>query len=677
VKTRTDFPNAVRTMEHVWVPLAGGARLGARLWLPEDADTHPVPAILEYIPYRKRDGTRFRDEPIHYYFAGHGYASVRIDLRGSGESDGVLEDEYLPQEWRDGLDAIAWIAAQPWCTGVVGLLGKSWGGINALQIAALDPPALAAVISVCSADDRYHGDAHYMGGCLLAENLLWGANLLTVAAQPPDPELLGDAWLDRWLERLDAVPLYLERWLGHQLRDEYWRSGSVCEDYHRIRVPVYAIGGWADAYANTVPRLLAGLSGPRKGLVGPWAHLYPHEGVPRPAIGFLQEALRWWDHWLKGCDTGIMDEPLYRVWLQESIGPRGFYKRRPGRWIAESAWPSPRIERHRWAINWRRLEQRAREEEALEFRSPENVGLASGSWCSFGEEGEMPLDQREDDGKSLNFDSEPLGDAMEILGAPIVELVCQVDRPRANLAFRLNDIGPDGSVTRVTYGLKNLTHDEDSTSAGPLEPGRRVTIRVVLNHIAHRFCPGHRLRLSISTNYWPLCWPAPEPVTLTAYTGSSSLVLPVRPPRAEDAALPEFERPEGAPGPAETTLRPGHVTRRIEREITTGETVYAVNTDLDTEGKMALFRIEEIGLDVGHTITERFAIRDGDPLSARADITHNTLTRRRDWCARVETTTHLHATSTTFLLESTLTAFHGDERIFRREWRREIPREAV
>ena len=302
MKIRTSFPHQIREIENCWIPMPDGCRLAARIWLPCDADSHPVPAIIEYIPYRKRDRTRWRDEPMHRYFAGHGYAAIRIDLRGAGESDGVLCDEYLEQEQDDGVAAIAWIASQPWCSGAVGMMGKSWGGFNALQIAARRPPALQAIITVCSTDDRYADDAHYMGGCLLNENLMWGSVLLTINAQPPDPALVGDRWRTMWLERLEHSPLYAERWLRHQRRDEYWKHGSVSEDFSLIQCPVYAIGGWADGYSNAVPRLLAGLTVPRKGLVGPWAHVYPHDGVPGPAIGFLQEALRWWDHWLKGMD---------------------------------------------------------------------------------------------------------------------------------------------------------------------------------------------------------------------------------------------------------------------------------------------------------------------------------------------------------------------------------------
>ena len=166
-----------------------------------------MPAILEYLPYRRRDGTVLRDRQMHAYFAGHGYAAVRVDMRGSGDSDGLLADEYLPQEQADAVEVIAWLAAQPWCSGSVGMMGISWGGFNALQVASHRPPALKAIITACSTDDRYADDCHFMGGCLLNNTIAWASTMFAFGAQPPDPEVVGERWRDMWLERLENNPL--------------------------------------------------------------------------------------------------------------------------------------------------------------------------------------------------------------------------------------------------------------------------------------------------------------------------------------------------------------------------------------------------------------------------------------------------------------------------------------
>ncbi|HZB55795.1 MAG TPA: CocE/NonD family hydrolase, partial [Reyranella sp.] len=376
----TSFPRAVREIEHTTIPLKDGTRLAARIWLPEDAEADPVPALLEYLPYRKRDGTRERDALTHPYLAGHGYAAVRVDIRGSGDSEGVLADEYSQPELDDALEVIDWLASQPWCSGAVGMFGISWGGFNALQVAALQPPALKAIVTLCSTDDRYADDVHYMGGAKLASaDLGWGGFFFADMCHPPDPLLVGERWREMWLERLQNVPLFLERWLRHQRRDAYWRHGSVCEDYSAIRCPVFAVGGWTDGYTNSVPRLLEHLDVPRKGLIGPWAHAYPHFAKPGPQIGFLQECLRWWDHWLKGKDTGIMDEPMYRVWMEDPVQPAAYVAERPGRWVAEPSWPTKNLRPLRLALNPGRLEGQPQGETALGFCSPQDLGVHAGA----------------------------------------------------------------------------------------------------------------------------------------------------------------------------------------------------------------------------------------------------------------------------------------------------------
>lgn len=351
MKIVTRFPYKVRIIEHTWIPMKDGRRLSARLWIPENANTEPVPAILEYIPYRKRDKKRARDEQMHGWFAGHGYACVRVDIRGSGDSEGILKNEYLQSELDDGLQILQWISDQDWCDGNVGIIGISWGGFNGLQIAALQPPQLKAVISVASTDDRYADDIHHMGGCLLGDNLSWASVMFDYNSLPPDPEIVGECWRDMWFQRLEGSGLWLEKWLKHQRRDEYWAHGSVCEDYDAIKCPVMAVSGWADGYSNTVFRLLANLNVPRMGLIGPWSHLYPHLGRPGPAIGFLQECKRWWDQWLKGQETGITQDPMLRAYMQGSVPPTTSYKTRPGRWIGESHWPSANITKHTYMLS--------------------------------------------------------------------------------------------------------------------------------------------------------------------------------------------------------------------------------------------------------------------------------------------------------------------------------------
>ena len=527
---------AVSVVEHFFIPLSDGTRLAARRWLPEDAAESPVPAILEYIPYRKRDATRGRDEPMHGWFAAQGYAAVRVDMRGSGESDGHLADEYLSRELEDACEVIDWLSRQRWCSGRVGMMGKSWGGFNALQTAALRPPALKAVITVCSTDDRYADDVHYMGGALLNDNLWWGTIMLAYQARPADPALVGEAWREQWLDRVKNLPFFPALWLAHQRRDAYWRHGSVCEDFSAIACPVFAVGGWADAYTNAVPRLLEGLTVPRLGLIGPWAHVYAQDGAPGPAIGFLQEALRWWDHWLKDEDRGIMAEPMLRAFI-EDWSPPGHRDPAPGRFVGEDRWPSSRIERRPFHLNLHGLADAPAARQEVAIRSPCWTGLAAGEWMGTGVAGQEAADQRLDDGFSRVFDSEPLGERIEILGAPEFEIQLASDKPVAQLCLRLCDVAPDGSSRRVSYGVLNLTHRDSHAEPSELVPGAFYGIRVKLNACGYAFDKGHVVRLALSSAYWPLIWPAPEAATLTLRL-PGRLLLPVRPPNAGDEAHP-------------------------------------------------------------------------------------------------------------------------------------------
>ncbi|MFZ5789392.1 MAG: CocE/NonD family hydrolase [Pseudomonadota bacterium] len=668
-----DVSDKVRAIELVWIPMSDGRRLAARLWLPRDAERNPVPAILEYIPYRRRDGTRPRDEEMHPWVAAQGYACARVDIAGSGDSDGLLLDEYLVSEQDDACEIIAWLAAQPWCSGAVGMIGISWGGFNGLQVAARRPPALKAVISLCSTVDRYADDVHFMGGCLLNDNMDWGGAFFAYAALPPDPAMVGPDWRRRWLERLEALRPFPALWLEHQRRDAFWRHGSVCEDYAAIECPVLGVSGWADGYTAAVFRLVENLKAPSKGIVGPWGHLYPQRGVPGPAIGFLQEAVRWWDRWLKNRPTGVEKDPALRLWLQEGVAPQAHYDVRPGRWIGLERWPSPDIVVQSLALNAHGLAAKPEAARALVLCSPQTTGLAAGEWCAYGlgkVAPEMPLDQRIDDAGSLVFDSEPLSEPLAVVGAPRVTLELASDRPQALVAVRLSDVAPDGAATRVAYGLLNLSHRDSHAEPTALEPGRRYRVNVTLTEAAYLFAPGRRLRISISTSYWPMVWPSPEPATLTLWTGESQLALPV-PPAARLGEHPGFPPVEKAAPMARTVFDPGLESRQVLYDVETDRTVVR-NSRND-----GLFGIDEIGTQVAYRKVKEFTIARNDPTTATAEVTVSMHYRREDWDARLETRIRMTCDRTHFRFHSDVDAYADGERCFSRSFDHRIARDHV
>jgi len=665
-------PRAVREIENLWIPMADGTRLAARMWLPEDAEGDPVPAILEIIPYRKRDASRSSDRQLHLPVAQAGYACLRVDIRGSGDSDGILSDEYTAREQADGLEILAWIAAQPWCSGAVGMIGISWGGFNGLQLAALRAPALKAIITVGSTDDRYATDVHYYGGCLTKDNIDWSAVMFSHNALPPDPEIVGESWRAMWLERLEANRPWALTWMAHQRRDAYWRHGSVCEDIGAIEIPVFAINGWADNYAETVPRLLASLPGPRKGLVGPWAHDYPDTGRPGPQIGFQQECIRWWDHWLKGIDNGVMNEPMYRVWMQEHVPPRGEYPERPGRWVAEAAWPSPRIGWRHLAMNPGRLDDEAGAEVPLPLCSMQTTGRCQGELGRYGSGGEWPGDQREDDGASLVFLSDPLDERVEILGAPVAALTLSSDRPIALVAVRLNDVAPSGASTRVQHGLLNLTQRNDREAIEPLVPGQRYEVRIELDDIAHAFPAGHRIAVSVSSTNWPLVWPSPEVVTLTVVAGASHLELPVRPADPADAGLRPFDPPIEPQGTPVTTLREA----RENNTLVTRDAAHLATT-VQIVRDRGHRRFDDIGSELAENGDVFYRIVEDDPLSAESWTACETLYNRDGVRLRIATRQRLTADRRAFRLEAGLEAFENDKPVFSRTWDERFPRDGI
>ena len=663
--------NDILEEENVWIPLSDEVQLAARIWRPADSDGNPVPAILEYLPYRKRDGTAVRDEKNHPYFARHGYACIRVDMRGSGESDGLMYDEYAPQEQADALEVIDWITAQPWCSGAVGMIGISWGGFNGLQVAYRQPEALKAVVSIATTTDRYADDIHYKGGCMLVENFGWSQQMLSYMSRPPDPDLVGDRWREIWLRRLENMPHFAEVWMGHQQRDDYWKHGSICEDWSAVKAPVLVVGGLADGYINAVMNILEKLEAPRKGILGPWVHLYPNFGVPGPQIGFLQEALRWWDRWLKGIDTGVENDPDLRVFRREGVKPAAMLPMAKGHWVSEPQWPSPNIGEYELYLAGRRLVPEGtadRREMEIDINSPQDVGAFGGEYFAWiGPD--QPDDQRSDDAKSVVWDTVPLEEAVDILGRPAVRLRLKVDAPQAILAVRLCDVTPMGPVMRVSYTVFNLSQRKGPDAPEAMPVGEWVDVEIPLDNTCHRFLPGHRIRLSVSTAYWPLIWPSPTPVTVTVDNARSSLVLPAR----KEAGQPEvrFAAAEMEAPVLRTEHRASSLRRNVTYDLAAGSSHVEIDYDNgDVEDSTH-------GLRTSSTHRERYDISPDDPLSARMEVNWTQKSERDYWETRTETGGVCRATANSFELTAHIVAYEGDEKMFERRWQRSIPRKLV
>ncbi|MFC3576875.1 CocE/NonD family hydrolase [Streptomyces yaanensis] len=658
---RTSFPYET-THADFWIPLQDGTRLYARAWRPLTGE--PVPALLEYLPDRLTDSTAPRDRQRHPWYAGHGYASVRVDARGHGNSDGLPADPCAATEPSDGVEVVRWLAAQPWCDGRVGLFGISRGGFLSLRIAALAPEPVKAVVTVCAPDGRQDNDVHDLGGSVLTGGLPARAGtLLAFVARPPDPTYVGAVWRDVWARRLAAVDPFVHAWPAHRTRDGQGRRADIDEDLGSVRAAVLAVGGWHDPHRDTVFRLVERLPSDRvRGLIGPWSHQYPDHGLsPGPAIGFLQETLRWWDHWLKGRDTGVMAEPPLRAYVGDSHPPATTYDVLPGRWVGEPSWPSPNVTPVPYALRGA----------PVPVRSPMHTGLDAGRFVPRGNDADLPTDQREEDARSACFEFEAAEETW-VLGRPRVRLRLTCPVARGQVVARLCDVAPDGASTLVTRGALNLSARHGGDRPVPWTPGATEDVVFELSGIGHAFRPGHRIRLAVSSAYWPWLWPQPgSEAGFTLDPAGSSLELPVR-TRDSGASItfaePEQSEPLGVSCPA--TFDEPRPERLVVRDVAKGE--WRLEADPRHDGT----RVYPDGLEVTEDALETHTIEDSGPLTARVRSDWSIRLHRPEtgWDARVETHSGITCTATDFVTSDEIICRDGDHVVFHRTWEKRIPR---
>jgi predicted acyl esterase len=524
------------------ITMPDGVRLAATLYLPPDADTVPVPVVLEYLPYRKDDSAG-RNLELNSYLTRRGIAGARVDIRGTGNSEGELpEGEYTEQEQRDAESVIAWLADQRWCTGSVGMWGISWGGFNSIQIAMRQPPppALKAIIAVEASDDMFHDDVHYIDGLLHLDEYSVMIDQLNML--PPSPEYpLDEEILTR---RFDSEP-WLLTWLGQQQDGPYWRRHSLRTDYSRLTIPAFLITGWWDGYRDSVFRMTQNVRAPVRALIGPWNHTWPHQAVPGPPVEWRAHAVRWWEHWLKGIDTGMLEEPLADVYVQTWRPPDPDLTELPGYWRSEDALPPARTRYHvLYCGPGRALAAEPGPAESRQLRYVPSAGVEAGHWW-----GELTVDQRGADAYSLTFDSAPLAEDLEILGFCQVDIHGGADASPLNWFARVSDVAPDGTTTLVAGGgrpdradaLRDPARPVPDQAGGGAEP-QPDWLPLQLHASSWVFQRGHRIRLAISNAMWPMIWPTPHPATATVRLGPAGtrLALPVVPAADRKLRAPVF-----------------------------------------------------------------------------------------------------------------------------------------
>jgi putative CocE/NonD family hydrolase len=684
---------AIKVIENAWIPMPDGARLAARMFLPAAAfaNERPCGAVLEYLPYRKRDGYRYRDDVAGAFLAKSGIALIRVDIRGTGESDGAMIDEYMPIEQADALAVIGWISKQPWCNGNVGMRGISYGSFTGLQAAAKAPPALKAIVSTCGTELRYVDDVHYRGGCLIQDQFEWAMEWQVVMRAPPDPAIVGaDRWRDMWRQRLDASDAMTIVWNQHQTLDAYWKNGSIF-DYVPIRCAIFNVGGMQDCYVDSAVRMMERAHVPQKALIGPWSHKWPGypdpsgykgklpsdaaNGNPGPGIDWLPIEAQWWRHWLLGERNGIMDQP--QIWaFREDLPPGASYpKDTIGKWVSEPAWPSPRIKPSVLYLNTEGLSATPGTPTRLEHRTNLTIGFANRQSDATGDPDTFWREQSGDDELCLLFDTEPLAAPIDIMGQPVLTVRVRADRPVAKLCARITDVWPDGTSHFVTYFVLNLTHRDSDETPEPLVPGQDYDVRLKGQFACYRFAAGSRIRVAVSETWWPVVWPSPELVTLEITAGVSNVTLPVRDTAATDPKLPfGVYRNRYA---ADVHIPEPYYAGRLQGVAVDGKPG-ARRFDLQ-EGSNEVQRsfVPGAGTYYGEAYRLRRTIQESDPNSAEMEAEAINTYERGDWNVKLRAWCRCRCTPTEFLCEESFEAWDGGKKVFDRTWQRAIARRLV
>ena len=587
-------------MEHTraWITTADGTRLAARLWLP---DTRPAAVVLEALPYRMDDLTASYSSEYERLCEEGGFAVCRLDLRGTGSSEGIAEDEYTAQEHADICETIAWLAAQEWSNGRVGMYGTSWSGFNSIQVAAERPPALGAIVPIYASDDRYTDDVHYMGGALKAVDLVdWVLYMVACNALPPVPAVFGDGWRDEWLRRLDGTEPWLLRWLEEQTDGPYWRQGSLRPDYQRVACPTMIVAGWADGYRNNTFRTFEALTCPKRLLIGPWSHMSTATSLPGPHIDLVPELIRWFGRWLRDDRNGIDEEPPVVVFARRSTRPTHDLAEMRGEWRAEATWPPARL-----SETILRPDGVGTDEIAVRG----DVGRTAWISCAGKLPWGQPDDQRPDDVMSLVYDWQPLAAELDVMGHPRLAVTVTAAVPVAYLSAKLCDVFPDGTSVLVTRGLLNLAHRSGHDAPTPLEPGTATPIEIELEATSWIFEAGHRIRLSLAGSDWPNVWPPPAAGTLQVERGSVELRLPVLdgPGELPTPALPPST---GKDAHVASDVGEAPVVWRFEHDVMGRETRAVTGSGSSYEG--------EFGAQIGESYEGSVGVSTDDPAIAWA-----------------------------------------------------------
>ncbi len=662
-------PTHKLTVKDWRIPMRDGIRLYAKAWHPEGEG--PFPAVINYDPYRSSDWRTMSRGNFFHYLARHGFVVLHLGVRGTDGSEGTVTDEYSLQEQEDGYDSVEWIAAQSWCNGKVGMIGTSYAGFTAVQVAMHRPPHLKAIIPLYATDDRYTDDVHYDGGalCSLFDLAGWATMMVSMNALPP-AESIGDDYEQVWKEHLEGNEPYQLNWLENQLDGQYWRPASLRPNFDSIECPVLIIGAWRDFYRNSALRMYEHLTVPKKLLMGPWGHVFPDWGYPGPSINYMPQIVRWFDHWLKDHDTGIMDEPGFTTFMRESSFTRPDFKGRSGYWVELDKWPLSDMKEKRYFLSsQQKLVEETKGEGKDNFTYHVDVGIGNPTWhinlVKIGEK-----ERNFDDENSLNYTSNPLTRRLDIMGRPQLKLIFASTTPIVNLIVKLFDIAPDGSTDIITWGVLNTTHRDSHTEPKPLIAGEKVQLNIDLDATSWIFHPGHSIRISLASSDFPNIWPSPYPAESTVWWGGeyeSCLKLPL---------VPE-SLPEEAPlfGEIEMSLdvyklRYSPVKSEVNYVQQSGETTFKFSQNQSGN-------LPQDGISLIFDESSSFTVSEKNPAQALLKNVHDIQIITKESNSRAVTKAQLESDKDNFHVKYDLVVKVNEEDKFKRNWSKTFKRNLV
>lgn len=636
-------------LEREYVRMKDGVRIATTLLKPQrQFPGEKFPVLIEMQPYRKDDLFLARDYALHSYFARNGYVVIKADVRGTGSSTGRLPDrEYSERELSDAVALVEHYAAEPWSTGAVGMFGISWSGFNALQTALRAPPALKAVLAAHASDDLFHDDVHFLDGNFHIDEYELGIENDLSLPRSPDYRLDAEYFRDRF----NREPWFL-RYKREQKDGPFWRKESLLGQYERLKVPAFLIGGLLDGYRDTLAHALDFSAGPVFALLGPWNHAWPNNGDVCPCFEWRDDALRWWDFWLKG------------VGSPPPLGELASFQRdsaNTGRWFS-IPWRSrqPKTVRYHFTSPFGLALQPTLDPTEVALTTEPAAGITTGYWW-----GDETGDLREDAQLKTGFESEPLNAPLSIIGTPVVRIRAASDQPWVHWAVQLEDRAPDGTLTLITGAVLNSSQATSRQYPSSIPQNIFFDFKIPLHFTTWTFQPGHRIRLSISHAQFPMVWSAPHLTRSRVDLRASNLELPLLPPEAVLS-----HNYEDAPGPIDSY--PG-----LEAELWRWPHTHTVTREPNGISRVVwkadkIFRLD--GQDYSFFEETEYSTHSRTPKDAQ--FNGRAGHRVQIGARRIEVLTDIDvsATETDFKIIFSRTAIENGRTLKQKTWRETVPR---